>query len=366
MMEPCLKKRCIKTVSITKLTKEVTTKAITLSHPAALEIPSLSPLSPQAISPKKTTTMPTPSISSSAATKKTLLSSPSHHSLPTSKVIRKTHITPISEKQFSVTKDEETKEIALLNSSLYYLAKVIVAIIFSYWDPIPAREIEICISKFGLAHLRYAKIRAVTNQHARVIGYWLKGNTILENLILNGQIPINEFRNIKTEKLDLYHIGYKDPDAIIIASLIEINTTLTELSLGDNDISGNGAQAIGNMLKINCTLETLDMSLNNIEDSGAYAIGKALEINTVLTVLRLDSNIIGDRGSTAIGNGLKINYKLKELRLQINRIGNKGVWAIAHALKSNTTLTYLNVSDNKFGFHAREELNHVMKNRCTT
>jgi Ran GTPase-activating protein (RanGAP) involved in mRNA processing and transport len=79
-------------------------------------------------------------------------------------------------------------------------------------------------------------------------------------------------------------------------------------------------------------------SCNNQEAScvipeGALAIAEALKLNSSLTTLDLGYNEIGIEGAFAIAEGLKVNSSLSTLHLHGNDVGKEGASAIAEALK---------------------------------
>ena len=68
---------------------------------------------------------------------------------------------------------------------------------------------------------------------------------------------------------------------------LAVNTTLTQLDLGDNQIQSKGAIAIAQALAVNRALTSLNLRFNQIRDKGARKIAKALQVNHVLTTLHL-------------------------------------------------------------------------------
>jgi len=188
----------------------------------------------------------------------------------------------------------------------------------------------------------------IGNNGARVLGKGLSINGALDVLKLNGNIPLSKFRDENVKKLDLYSKEYKDVDAIVIASFLYINSTLTELNLAVNYITDVGAEAIANGLNNNKILTSINLSNNdNISDVGACAFAKQLKSNNALKVLNIGDNVVGDEGATAIADALKSNTTLAELLLYMNSITDVGVQAIAESLTSNTSLTKLQLDENQ-------------------
>ena len=119
-----------------------------------------------------------------------------------------------------------------------------------------------------------------------------------------------------------------DDDVVELAKALKGNTTLTELSLNNNNIDDDGASALADALKGNNTLEYLDLSENNIGDDGASALADALQINNTLEYLDLTENNIGDDGANDLADALKGNNTLIWLDLNNNNIVDTGVSAL--------------------------------------
>jgi len=136
-----------------------------------------------------------------------------------------------------------------------------------------------------------------------IVHAWEKNKSMMK-LPINFNVPLQDFHG-KTTKSDLGDKGYHHEDAIIIASFIKVNSTLTELNLSQNKLADSGARAIMNGLKENSTLQILYLGRNKIGDIGAQLIGGALQKNSSLTVLYLGHNNIGDIGVESISGALK-------------------------------------------------------------
>ena len=74
-----------------------------------------------------------------------------------------------------------------------------------------------------------------------------------------------------------------------LAQLLRVNGRLGCLSLASNDVTADGAEALGKALrgKYNDQLASLDLSANLLGAGGAAALGEALESNTALKELKL-------------------------------------------------------------------------------
>eukprot|EP00808_Paulinella_micropora_P021553 g62136.t1 len=156
---------------------------------------------------------------------------------------------------------------------------------------------------------------------AKEIAAALKVNQSIKRIYIQGDwIPVASFRDGKTTNMDLSRKGYNELSAIIIASLLTVNTSLATLVLYKNMIGDAGAAAIAKALQVNKTLTSLSLSYNGIGDTGTKAIGEALRVNQTLRELNLRFNKIGDDGANAIGEALKVNQSIKRIYIQCDWI----------------------------------------------
>src|SRR6185312_11289710 len=93
----------------------------------------------------------------------------------------------------------------------------------------------------------------------------------------------------------------------------------------------------------------LDFLGHHIRNAGAIILAKILELDSSLIFLNLQGNQIGATGATALAKPLESNSSLTSLNLQGNQIGATGATALAKALESNSSLTSLNLQGNQIG-----------------
>lgn len=186
---------------------------------------------------------------------------------------------------------------------------------------------------------------------AMVIASLLQINTILKTL------------NLSNSPWQQGLIG--DIGATAIAEALRQNTTLLNLNLTGNEITDIGSKNIGNILKDNSTLLSLGMAKNNIGDIGVTSIAASLKCNTTLTELNLNGNRIGDAGAAQSGNSLKKNSTLVNLLLGDNQIGDNGVQAIAESLEYNSTLKELYLGVNRIGDVGAQAISKRLKQNST-
>ncbi len=184
----------------------------------------------------------------------------------------------------------------------------------------------------------------------------LQGNTILETLIIRGQLlghdkGIKFLESLKNHpklgKLSLARAGLQGSTHVF--SLIELFPTwsnLKVLCLFGNDLCDQGALAIGQWLEQNPPLLSLGLNDTKIGPEGVGCLAEALLCNTILTELLLSGNPMGDKGAISFARGLKGNKGLTVLDLSKNYIGDVGAKALAEVLPHHPMLKYLYLHKN--------------------
>ena len=109
-------------------------------------------------------------------------------------------------------------------------------------------------------------------------------------------LPIKKLKGTEpVESLDLSGKKLRVASAIVIASLISVNGSLTKLSLAQNELEEEGTKAICEALEQNKTLKELDISGGGYRGNigglaGAKHVAKMLGVNGSLTVTNLLGN----------------------------------------------------------------------------
>jgi len=205
----------------------------------------------------------------------------------------------------------------------------------------------------------------------------LKVNTSLTLLNLNGNPLTLEggkelaqalMVNRTIQSLSLYKIlnelerknGSGDSLTNWIAEALRKNETITELDIGENGISFQGATEIASAITQHPSLEQLYMPYNPIQDEGANQLGKALKSNHHLILLNLNQCSISDAGAGQLAEGLQKNATLVQLDLDLNNISDAGVSKLADALVQNNTLRVLTLALNKFGEKGVKDLSRAL------
>jgi hypothetical protein len=162
-------------------------------------------------------------------------------------------------------------------------------------------------------------------------------------------------------------------------------TSLTVLSLGDNDIGPDGAANVADhIIAATTSLVELHMGDNNIADTGTISIANALCNNDTIRLLGLYGNRIGDVGAVSLANtaiapssfahgsesgSMNTNTNvLREIWLHNNHIGNVGGKAIVDALRlrsssSSSSIENLFLINNKISSDISTVIRTVLADR---
>ncbi|UJR07915.1 hypothetical protein I4U23_012198 [Adineta vaga] len=147
-------------------------------------------------------------------------------------------------------------------------------------------------------------------------------------------------------KINLSNLQLIDEDMKIIADEAIITKQCTQLDLGSNNITADGALIIANALRSSTTIQRIYLSDNRIADEGVHHLSLSIK-NSSLLVLGLSKNRITDNGIHHLSQMLETNHQLIVLGLEENQISVQGLAALAIALKSNHTLQRLLLAENK-------------------
>jgi hypothetical protein len=126
------------------------------------------------------------------------------------------------------------------------------------------------------------------------------GNTTIE--VFN-EIPIKEMRADSFTSLYLKDKGIDIVGGMVVAGLLPAMAPLTSLSLANNALGDDGAEALSMGLKENKNLKTLDLSnqyLNRIGPRGATALASAIAVIPSMTRLDVRWNHLGEEGEAAL------------------------------------------------------------------
>ena len=133
------------------------------------------------------------------------------------------------------------------------------------------------------------------------------------------QCPTNSLINLIGEKLD-------DNDIELIINKYLTNEKYQSLILWNNSLTSNSFIKLFSSLNINKTLTILSISHNNLSDQSIQYLSQSLSFNnSTLKKLILSSNQITDQGLNYLSDMLKSNETLIAIGLQDNQITDKSI-----------------------------------------
>ena len=139
--------------------------------------------------------------------------------------------------------------------------------------------------------------------------------------------------------LNMKQCDLKIKDMETIAYMLHDNpngaSKLTNLSLRQNKIKGEGAKLLAPALKLNTSLLSLNLSSCDLGVSGMVSICESLKTNSTLQTLSLYRNIFDVDGARALGTALKTNTSLRFLDVGHNRIRLTGLKCIVEGILAN-------------------------------
>ncbi|XP_070545242.1 leucine-rich repeat-containing protein 74A-like [Ptychodera flava] len=188
--------------------------------------------------------------------------------------------------------------------------------------------IEMLTENVGIQRLNLSE-NNLGSEGARLICDVINSNNNLTNLQLRGN-------------------RFKESDAVHFAELLKspVSRNLKEINLSHNQFSVKGGQLLASAIEINSTLMKLDLSWNHLRRKGSLALCRALKLNTSVTYIDLSWNGLADEGAAVLSVVLRKNPTLRYLDIGCNRISRVGIGKITDALKSNQTLQILKLAGN--------------------
>nr|XP_004667173.2 leucine-rich repeat-containing protein 71 isoform X1 [Jaculus jaculus] len=137
------------------------------------------------------------------------------------------------------------------------------------------------------------------------------------------------------QAINLWKVGLTDKTlATFVALLSQCSSTLRKLSLEGNPLR---EQSYHKLMGLDSTITHLSLRNNDIDDRGAQLLGQALSTlhscNRNLVSLNLAFNHIGDKGAGFIADGLRLNRSLLWLSLAHNCIRDEGALRLAEVLR---------------------------------
>ncbi|OQR98228.1 hypothetical protein ACHHYP_08988, partial [Achlya hypogyna] len=203
------------------------------------------------------------------------------------------------------------------------------------------------------AHLGAA--RALAKLYLNVDGYKCAVvNVNLSGNLLNADcisILCTALRNNKTVKtLNLRRNPLENEGAMFVAEMLEGNTCLEELDMGDTDLGHGSLIAMATALSLNESLRSINLDnplLRTLEEEALQHIGKMLQNNATLRHVSLCKHNITDVGAQVLAERLLDNKTLTSLHLRANKIGGFGSEALAALLLSGSSIVDLDLTANR-------------------
>uniref|UniRef100_A0A2K6EXL4 Leucine rich repeat containing 34 n=1 Tax=Propithecus coquereli TaxID=379532 RepID=A0A2K6EXL4_PROCO len=146
------------------------------------------------------------------------------------------------------------------------------------------------------------------------------------------------------------------------------NTTLKYLRMTGNKIENKGGMFFAAMLQINSSLQKLDLGDCDLGMQSVIAFATVLTQNQAIKGINLNRPILygeQEESTVHLGHMLKENHCLVELHVCKHGIKNCGLQRLCNALYLNTSLRYLDVSCNKITRDGIEYLADVLKSNTT-
>lgn len=138
----------------------------------------------------------------------------------------------------------------------------------------------------------------------------------------------------------------------------------SSLQLFRNDISKNGADAIGRLIEGNDFIVDINLSCNTLGFKGTQMLcQRFVAAKNIVRYLNLSNNMLGDEGAEEVAHVIASNPEsLTKLNISANDITDKGGAALAHSLGKNSGLVIVNLSENTFGAKTIDALTEPIRN----
>ena len=194
-----------------------------------------------------------------------------------------------------------------------------------------------CSIKVLILHCNY-----ITNRHevADNIAQGILGNSIEEFYISRNRLQARGM-------------------ATVLRSLKQLNS-LTELSLGSNDITEDISDDIAKVITNNTGLEMLGINYTCVYSDGAAKVIRSLKSLSHLKLLEMPGNNINEEAADDIAVMITNNTSLVKLYIADNRLGTDGVIKIAKTLVNPRGLEVLDLTNNNITSEAAESIAKVV------
>ncbi|XP_054432926.1 leucine-rich repeat-containing protein 34 isoform X2 [Pteronotus mesoamericanus] len=143
--------------------------------------------------------------------------------------------------------------------------------------------------------------------------------------------------------------GEQEESTVHLGHMLKENHCLVELYMSKHDVRNYGLKQLCDALYLNKSLRYLDVSCNKITRDGIVFLAAVLKSNTTLEVIDLSFNRIENAGAKKLSETLAShNRSLKALSVVSNSIEGEGLVALSQSMKTNPTLSNIYIWGNKF------------------
>lgn len=188
--------------------------------------------------------------------------------------------------------------------------------------------------------------------------------TSLELITFKGEGPsvkVSIEGNSTSSGLYLYDNDFTNVVAPTIARVLKTNCTLVSFSYSIDRIAPSTVHAFAEALQCNRKLEKLQLCKALLGDDGVITLIKSLTMNSFLSCIDFGINQIGNAGAIALAQFLEANLTITVLKLYRNQIGVAGGRAFVKALEKNPTLVQLNLEGNYLKEEDKQAIKILLK-----
>ncbi|XP_020737769.2 leucine-rich repeat-containing protein 34 isoform X10 [Odocoileus virginianus] len=211
-----------------------------------------------------------------------------------------------------------------------------------------------------LKHLRMTGNK-IENKGGMFFAAMLQINSSLEKLDLGdcdlGMQSVIAFATVLTQNQTIKGLnlnrpilyGEQEESTVHLSHMLKENQCLIELHICKHDIKNCGMKQLCDALYLNRSLQYLDVSCNKITQDGMKYLADVLKSNTTLEVIDLSFNRMENAGANYLSDALAShNRTLKALSVVSNNIEGKGLVALSQSMETNPTLSHIYIWGNKF------------------
>jgi len=167
------------------------------------------------------------------------------------------------------------------------------------------------------------------------------------------------------QDLDLSSNKLGDAGGTVLATALRDNRALLRLRLADCSLGVDALQLLATAIEVNTTLTHLDVSGNNPHrNAGVMSLCCAVGSNTGLRTLNIADTGMRTDGAVTMAAALRTNRYLRQLYMQENRVESRGVEALAGALTVNGVLEVLDLECNHVTYEGGEAMGRALKVRA--